>query len=263
MRPIHRAAALLLCLTVAACTPYGESTRWEEGEVVDTLPAVDWPMGDPDMSNEWVAALYTSVSLLAAAQDAHDFSSPALQEHVETGVLQREVMGLRDWVENGDHAPGDARPYLNVPGPTPVKILEVTQPGEFEMQLLDEDKATIQACRPRGWTTTGRPAEPEDIWNPQSGFVIEYTLQRNHQSGVIQLSSIETRIYEDCDQSGAHPGYFDPAPRYDKIVTAWDFLGTDGVPIPNSDGVLPDCTKLDRSTGQLVTDANGLPVTVC
>lgn len=80
------AAAVGIAL-VSARSPYDEPARWEPDEIVDGVPAIDWPLGAPNMSDEWVAALYKADAAHIAAQNAHDFSNPALKELFEDDHL--------------------------------------------------------------------------------------------------------------------------------------------------------------------------------
>lgn len=132
-------AAVLIC---AGCSPYGEPVRWERDEFVPGVPAVVWPVGVPDMSDEWVAALHAADAARQAAVNAHDFSAPGLRDLFDDQQLTRIAINARWWAAQDDNTRIDSG-YYYPPGPTPMKPLSVDITG---------DAATVTMCEVSKWS---------------------------------------------------------------------------------------------------------------
>lgn len=246
------AAAVGIAL-VSACSPYDDPARWEPDEIVDGVPAIDWPLGAPNMSDEWVAALYKADAAHVAAQNAHDFSNPALKELVEDDhlmLLARRARSVAYSLGNGR----DRSDYRYAPGPNLMKVMSVDSAG---------DEATVFTCEfaPTAllhwhWYST-EPMTLDDVLTLKTGNPMWHRLERDTSGHIRVTDAGASWSYENpgaCDLSGVRPGFFDPAPPFGQEVWGGDFLGPDGVPIPDLKGRMHDGTWINERTGEVRID---------
>lgn len=241
----------------SACSPYADPERWEPDTVVVGVPAIDWPLGAPDMSNEWVAAVYHAEAAYQAARNIHDFSSPTLRELFTERQLLLIATDARDFAAWDDVLVGfpqrdstaTVNTYARAAGPSPIKVLRTE---------IEGDSGTVWACQARAgaqewtWQThTTTPPTLDDVVDTKSGIGVWYDLERD-ETGTIRVTDFGTTFVRTregrgtCDPSGIRPGFFDPQPPYGELVRARNFLGPDGTPIPSRTGFMHDGTYVGR-----------------
>lgn len=239
------AIAAVTTVLLSACSPYGPSERWKAEAVAVGVPAIEWPLGAPDLRNEWVAALFQANAAFQAARNAHDFSHPALRGYFTDVYLRLGAQTVRNDAANDDYI-GDESGYWYAPGPIPSKVLSIDVEG---------DSATVWTCEASStypvdtWLTRSSDPPPavEEVvarWG-DSGVRMWYELERD-SAGTIRLADSGTAFPRSkdlpggCDASGIRPGFFVPAPPYGVKVWGRDFVGPDGTPIPQSNGRMHD-----------------------
>lgn len=209
-------AALLLAL--AGCGPSSEPVTWPADEDLG-LPAVEWPFGAPDVSDEWVAAVYDAEIALAAAQNAHDFSGPAVSRRVEPE-------NAADWARSAgmratDPVSGAAR-FAYFPGPRSRVVTGVEVQG---------DRAAVTTCAAaESWTGWEGPgATRTQLRAADRGTVMVYDMRRDPDGEIRWYGYGEARAAV-CEITDLRLGYFAPEPPYGQPVARSDVLGPDGEP---------------------------------
>jgi hypothetical protein len=243
-----QATALAITITVwllaCGCSPYDEPTRWEAGSIIEDVPAIDWPLGAPDMTNEWIATVYKADAAEQAAINAADYSTPALKDlYTPDQLLIQAILTAHDARLDGT-PDGWSTEYKHTLGPTPMQPIKVTNDGS---------KATVYMCvfdyYDSDWKNAGEqiPATVEDVQESDSGYPYRYDLERDSE-GVIRVANKAYLTMNEyppgCDTSALRPGFFDPAPDFDQEVWSRDFVGPDGVPVPDRQGIMPDGTQI-------------------
>jgi hypothetical protein len=218
------ATAVLLGVLAGCGGPPSDPVRWPADPDTDT-PAIDWPNGAPDTSDEWVATLLDYQIAMAVAQNSHDYSRPALaalatQEHIARWA--RGAEGSANHIEN------NRSHYEYQPGPFPMKITDVE---------TEDDDATVTICFPPEWGTVDGPAlDPDDLANGDTGkytgSALIYSLHREPDGHIVVTDS---RTNGGCDLGNPRAGYFDPPPPYGQLVPAEDVIGPDGRPVQESE----------------------------
>lgn len=218
-RPATRAGGLVLLVALGAllgCGPSTEPVRWP-ADPERGIPAVDWPVGAPDLSDEWVAGLVEAQVALAAAANAHDFSSPHLADLVDPEEL---AFYARYAAANADQRPFDEWPsiYSYYPGPQPMQIREVEVEG---------DRATVETCEPSDWATSESvPVTVKQVADTKRGFISIYTLRRGSDGQVVLVDGDFPA--RGCELGAPRVGLFDPPPPFGAPVLYTEVIGPDG-----------------------------------
>ena len=216
-------AAVVAVVVLVGCGPSGDPVTWRH-DLELGLPAVEWPFGPPDVSNEWVAALVDANVALAVAHNSGDYSGAAIAQRVDPEHATMWAIRSADSAvfEPGESFGGGTRLF---PGPTPLWVTHVS---------VDGDTATVFACTiDLGWDRMGMTVT--QLRRSASGGPTEYEMRRD-ADGRIRLVG---------ERQGEHPvggcgtddlrlGYFLPEPAYGSERLKIEVLGLDGLPVVES-----------------------------
>lgn len=213
------AALLCLVLTSSCAEPPRDPTTWP-ADPETGRPAINWPNGEPDLTNEWVNALQHSLTSFALADNSSDFSSDYLAEYNTPEMIEEAAWGLTEYIDAG--TPEGSYLYY-MPGPWPFTVNKVRTRG---------DTTNITVCQAIEWrvyyplSTPATPPSPERL-EGSPGRVFTYTLTRDESTGLLQYSDFKEDA-KGCELTDVQPGYFDPEPDYARVVTRADIIGPDG-----------------------------------
>ena len=220
------AVAAVAAVVLVGCGPSGDPVTWRH-DLELGLPAVEWPFGPPDVSNEWVAALVDANVALAVAHNSGDYSGAAIAQRVDP---EHATMWAIQSADSAVFEPGQSASGTRfLPGPEPLWVTHVA---------VDGDSATVFACT-AGRTTWERDATwwitVTQLRRSGSGGPTEYEMRRG-ADGRIRLVG---------ERQGEHPvggcgtddlrlGYFLPEPAYGSERLKIEVLGLDGLPVVES-----------------------------
>jgi hypothetical protein len=227
-RATRTAAALGLCLaTLTGCGgPPSDPVRWPADPTSDT-PAIDWPNGAPDTSDEWVATLLDYQIAMAVARNTHDYSRPALAALATHEHIASWAGGAWGQASHRENLHDTGSIYAYRPGPYPMTVRDVDAEG---------DDATVSVCIPPEWMTVDGPAlDPDDLaagnTGKYNGHTMLYTLRREPDGHIVVTDDCQDG---GCDLGNPRAGYVDPPPPYGDRVWAEEVIGPDGRPIQES-----------------------------
>lgn len=207
--------ALACSTTISGCA---SPVTWPARDIEGLhIPAVVWPEGTPNLDDERVAAFINSATAMAAANNAHDFSSPALRDHATEEYITdyaKESIGTAIFRGSSDYG------YYYEAGPTPMIIQEVRD---------TDTGAEIDVCSDSGnWVSNKQGVDPAaELGEHKYGAELTYILARR-TDGTFLVSGWNYKSYDGCGTNNIKYGLFDPQPDYGNVVYDDEFIQPDG-----------------------------------
>lgn len=210
------ALALALSTAISGCA---SPVTWPARDIEGLhIPAVVWPEGTPNLDDERVAALINTATAMSAANNAHDFSSPALRDHATEEYITdyaKESIGTAIFRGSSDSG------YYYEAGPVPMIIQEVRD---------TDTGAEIDVCSDFGhWLSNEQDYDPAAELGEHNKYGVERTyILTRRTDGTLLVSDRIGPMYSECSTNNVKYGLFDPQPDYGSVVYDDEFIQPDG-----------------------------------
>jgi len=185
------------------------------------IPSIVWPEGPPNLDDERVSTIINAEVILAAANNAHDYSSPTLRLYLTEEYIAREAERSSRSAVNPKGSSTDLAYYFFV-GPSPLIV----------GNTRDTDAgAEVDVCLAGGgypWRNDkGDPDPVAYLGEHKTGVAWRYILSRQ-SDGSLVVSNSYSRHLDDCGINNVKYGVFDPQPPYGDVVHEDEFIQPDG-----------------------------------
>jgi hypothetical protein len=210
----------LAVTTVLSLTGCAGPVTWPAQDLEGLpVPSIVWPEGTPELDDERIATVINAEVTIAAANNAHDYSSPALRTYATEDYIARYAE-LSQGTAIDPESPYSDVPYYYVAGPAPVKIEAVRD---------TDTGAEVDACV-SGWSYPWMANETgldpvAELGEHKTGVRHTYELLRSTDGTLVVADSYGVG---ECSTNNIKYGTFDPQPEYGSIVYAEEFTQPDG-----------------------------------
>jgi len=211
-----------LCTATAVVAACASPQTWPSQDANGLhIPSIVWPEGPPNLDDERVSTIINAEVILAAANNAHDYSSPTLRLYLSEEYITRQAKLSGGSAVDPGGASADF-PYYFTAGPDPLKVEEVRDTGT---------KAEVDVCAGGGgypWINNNDDVDPVAyLGEHKTGVAWIYVLTRQ-SDGTFLVSDSHLRSADDCSTNNIKYGIFDPQPPYGDVVHEDEFIQPDG-----------------------------------